>query len=56
MERKICNQCNIEKSIEDFYSKYAECKICNSIRSLKRYYENKVKLSNQKKYYEKNKI
>ena len=43
------------KNIEDFYNKYTECKVCNSNRSLKRYYENKDKLSNQRKiYYEKN--
>ena len=50
MERKICNHYIIEKSIEDFYNKYTECKICNSKRSLKRYYENKDKISNQKNY------
>ena len=55
MERKICTHCNIEKNIEDFYNKYTECKICNSNRSLKRYYQNKDKLSNQRKiYYEEN--
>ena len=55
MERKICTHCNIEKNIEDFYNKYTECKICNRNRCLKRYYQNKDKLSNQRKiYYEKN--
>ena len=54
MDRKICTQCKIEKNVEDFFNKYTESKICNSNRSLKRYYENKDKLSNQrKKYYEK---
>ena len=44
-----------KKYVEDFYNKYTECKICNSKRSLKRYYENKDKISNQKKFfYEKN--
>ena len=51
MERKTCTQCNIPKRIGDFYNNYAECKICNSDRSLKRYYENKDKLSNQRKLY-----
>ena len=46
MERKICTQCN-KKNIEDFYKKYKERKICNSNRILKRYYENKDKLSYQ---------
>ena len=55
MERKICTHCNIEKHIRDFYNNYTECKICKGNRSLKRYYENKDKLSNQQKiYYEKN--
>ena len=44
MESKNCTRCNIEESIEDFYSKYTECKICNSKRSLKRYYETKDKI------------
>ena len=39
------------KNTEDFYNKYTECKICNSKRSLKSYYENKDKISNQKKLY-----
>ena len=37
------------------YRKYTECKTCNSNRSLKPYYENRDRISNQKKlYYEKN--
>ena len=55
MDRKICVVCNIEKSIDDYYNKYRECKQCNIKRSMKRYNENKDKLSNQRKlYYEKN--
>ena len=54
MDSKICTHCKIEKSIEKFYNKNTECKVCNSNRSLKCYYENKDKLSNQRKiYYEK---
>ena len=49
MERKYCTECNIEKNIEYFYNKYTESKICNSNKSLKRDYENKDKLSNQRK-------
>ena len=46
--------CNIEERIGDFYKKYTECKNCNSKSSLKRYFENKDKISNQQKiYYEK---
>ena len=55
MDSKVCVVCNIEKSIDNFYNKYRECKRCNIQRSMKRYYENKDKLSNQRKlYYEKN--
>ena len=55
MDNKICVVCNIEKSIDKFYYKYRECTQCNIRRSKKRYYENKDKLSNQRKiYYEKN--
>ena len=49
MYSKICVSCNTEKSINDFYNKYRESKPCNIQRSLKRYYENKDKLSNQRK-------
>ena len=55
MESKVCVVCNIEKSIDNFYNKYGESKQCNIKKNMKRYYENKDKLSNQRKlYYEKN--
>ena len=55
MVNKVCVVCNIEKSIDNFYNKYRECKQCNIKRSTKRYYDNKDKISNQQKiYYEKN--
>ena len=55
MDTKICVVCNIEKSIDNFYNKYRECKRCNIQRSMKRYYENKDKLSNERNLdYEKN--
>ena len=55
MDNKICTQCNIEKDIINFYKKYSECIDCNRARGLKRYYDNKDKISNQQKiYYEKN--
>ena len=54
MDSKVCVVCNIEKSIESFYKKYRECKQCIIQRSMKRYYEDKDKLSNHRKlYYEK---
>ena len=56
MDNKVCVVCNTEKSIDNFYNKYRECKQCNIQRSMKRYYENKDKLSDQRKlYYERNK-
>ena len=54
MDSKVCVVCNIEKSIDNFYNKYRECKQCNLQRSMNCYYEKKDKLSNQRKlYYEK---
>ena len=51
----MCTICNIEKDINTFYKKYSECRDCNRARGLKRYHENKDKISNQQKiYYEKN--
>ena len=55
MDSNVCVVCNIEKSIDNFLNKYRECKPCNILRSTRRYYENKEKISNQRKiYYEKN--
>ena len=56
MDSKICTQCNIEKDTNNFYKKYSECKDCNIKRGVKRYYDNKDKISIQQKiFYEKNK-
>ena len=55
MENKTCTMCNIEKHINNFYKKYSECKECNIRRGVKRYFDNKDKISVQQKiYYEKN--
>ena len=55
MDNKICTVCNIEKQINTFYKKYSECKACNIKRGVKRYLDNKDKISNQQKvFYEKN--
>ena len=55
MENKNCTVCKIEKHINNFYRKYSECKDCNIKRGVKRYYNNKDKISIQQKiYYEKN--
>ena len=54
MDSKVCVFCNTEKSIDNFYNKYRECRQCDITRSMKRYHENKDKLSNQREiYYEK---
>ena len=54
MNTKMCAICNIEKDINNFYKKYSERRDYNRARGLKRYYENKDKISNQQKiYYEK---
>ena len=34
MDSKICVVCNIEKSIDNYYNKYRECKKCNIKRSI----------------------
>ena len=49
MDSRVCVVCNSEKIIDNFYNKYRECKPCNIQRSMKRYYENEDKLSNQRK-------
>ena len=55
MDRKVCIACNTENNNDHFYNKNRECKRCNIHRSIKRYFENKDKLSNQRKInYEKN--
>ena len=56
MDSKICDIFNTEKSNDSLYNKYREYKQCFKKRSLKRYYENKDKISNQRKlFYGKNK-
>ena len=55
MENKVCTVCKIKKHFNNFYRKYSECKDCNIKRGVKRYYNNKDKISIQQKiYYEKN--
>ena len=51
MDSKVYIVCKIEKSIAKMYNKHRECKPCNIKRSMKDYYENKDKLSNQRKIY-----
>ena len=43
--------CNNEKHINNFYKKFPECKDCNIERGVKRYYDNKDKISIQQKLY-----
>ena len=55
MDTKNCSMCNTEKQINNFYKKCSEWRDCNRSRRLKRYYENKDKISKQQNlYYEKN--
>ena len=49
MDTKTRRKCNIEKHINNFYKKYTECKDCNRTKGLKRYFQNKDKISNQQK-------
>ena len=49
MESIVCVVCIFEISFHSFYNKYAECKQCKLEQSFRRYYEDKDKLSNQKK-------
>ena len=53
MDSKVCVMCNTEKSIDNFYNKYRERKQCKIKRSMKRYYENTEKSSNQRKIFHK---
>ena len=46
MDSKICVVCNTEKSIDNFYTNYRECKQCIIKRNTRHYYENKEKISN----------
>ena len=47
----MCTMCNIEKYINNFHRRYTECKDCNCTGGLKRYCENKNKISNQQQIY-----
>lgn len=49
MMSKICNQCNLEKILDDFpnkntgkYGKLAQCKSCDKINQHNRYLKNRV--------------
>ena len=55
MESKTFTQCNIEKYINNSNKKQSECKDCNIKRGVKRYFDDKDKISIQQKiYYQKN--
>ena len=51
MESKLFSMCIMEKHIEEFYNNYTENKNCKNVRSLKRYFENKDKITIQRKVY-----
>ena len=52
MENKVCTQYNIEKYINNLYKKNSECKDCNIKRVVKRYFDNKEKVSIYDKKFE----
>ena len=57
MERNKYTMRNIEKHIKNFHKKISECKDCYSKKGLKRYFDKKDTISNQRKiYYENNKF
>ena len=51
MDSKICTRCKIEKSNDDFYNKYTECKVCISNRISKRYHETKTNYQINENYF-----
>ena len=51
MDGKVFVICNTGNCIDNFYNQYRECKQCSIQQSMKRYYDNKDKLSNQRKVY-----
>ena len=54
MDTETFSMCNIEKHINIFYKKYSERSDYHRTKALKRFYENKDKISiQQKSYYEK---
>ena len=44
-----CVSCNTENTINNFYKKYSECKSCNVKRVLKRYYNCKDEILQQRR-------
>ena len=51
MDTKICTMCNVQTHINNICKKYSECKDCNRVRGLERYYDKKDKISKQQKIY-----
>ena len=51
MDNKTCTVCNTQKHINNVYKKYSECKDCKIKRGVKRYFDNKDKISIQQKFY-----
>ena len=39
MENKTCTVWKTEKHINNFYTKYSECRVCNIKRGVRRYYD-----------------
>ena len=51
MEKKLRTVCVIEKHINNFHKNYSECKVYKTKRGVKRYHDNKDKISIQQKIY-----
>ena len=49
MDNKTCTVCNFEKHTNTFYKKHSKCENFNMKRGVKRYYDNKYKISIQQK-------
>ena len=57
MENKTFTVCNIEKHINNFYKRHSDGNDCIIKRGVKRYFDNKSKISIQQKLYsEKNRV
>ena len=57
MNSKVCSMCNIENNIREYDNKFTKSKNCICKRGIKRYCDNKDKMSIQQKiYYEKKQI
>ena len=50
---KVCNECQHEKPLTEFYVNHSHCKICKLVRSKRRYTENRDEILESQKAYQK---